>query len=55
MVNNKGNIMEIIMNLLVGLDNFVFYFGLFIVFFFVFKLVYVLVIFYDEWKLVKEE
>lgn len=40
---------------MVGFDNFVFYFGLLIVFLFIFKLVYVLVIFYDEWKLVKEE
>ena len=47
--------METIMNSLAGLDNFALYFGLSIVFLFVFKLVYALVTPHDEWKLVKEE
>ena len=47
--------METIMDSLAGLDNFVLYFGLSIVFLFVFKLIYALVTPHDEWKLVKEE
>lgn len=46
--------MEIVMDLLVGLVNFVMYFVILIVYLFIFKIVYVFVIFYDEWKLVKE-
>ena len=47
--------MNTIMDSLAGLDNFAVYFGLSIVFLFVFKLVYALVTPHDEWKLVKEE
>lgn len=47
--------MDTIMQSLVGLDNFALYFGLSIVFLFIFKLVYALVTPHDEWKLVKEE
>ena len=47
--------MDTIMDSLAGLDNFAVYFGLSIVFLFVFKLVYALVTPHDEWKLVKEE
>ncbi len=47
--------MDTIMQSLAGLDNFALYFGLSIVFLFIFKLVYALVTPHDEWKLVKEE
>ncbi|MCZ8529737.1 DUF350 domain-containing protein [Alteromonas sp. PRIM-21] len=47
--------MDTIMHSLAGLDNFALYFGLSIVFLFIFKLVYALVTPHDEWKLVKEE
>ncbi|WP_414828076.1 DUF350 domain-containing protein [Alteromonas sp. H39] len=47
--------METIMNSLAGLDNFAIYFGISIVFLFVFKIIYALVTPHDEWKLVKEE
>ena len=47
--------MATIMHSLAGLDNFALYFGLSIVFLFIFKLVYALVTPHDEWKLVKEE
>ena len=47
--------MDTIMQSLAGLDNFALYFGLSIVFLFVFKLAYALVTPHDEWKLVKEE
>lgn len=47
--------MEIFMNSLAGLDNFAVYFGISIVFLFVFKIIYALVTPHDEWKLVKEE
>ncbi|GFD77540.1 DUF350 domain-containing protein [Alteromonas sp. KUL156] len=55
MVNKKGTVMDTIMQSLAGLDNFALYFGLSIVFLFIFKLVYALVTPHDEWKLVKEE
>jgi len=45
--------MDTIMQSLAGLDNFALYFGLSIVFLFIFKLVYATP--HDEWKLVKEE
>merc|ERR1712098_601978 len=54
-VNKKGITMDTIMQSLAGLDNFALYFGLSIVFLFIFKLVYALVTPHDEWKLVKEE
>ena len=44
--------MDTIMQSLAGLDNFALYFGLSIVFLFIFKLVYALVTPHDEWKLV---
>ena len=47
--------METIMNSLAGLGSFALYFGLSIVFLFIFKLAYALVTPHDEWKLVKEE
>ena len=47
--------MDTIMQSLAGLDNFALYFGLSIVFLFIFKLVYALVTPHDECKLVKEE
>lgn len=47
--------METVMQSLAGLDNFALYFGLSIVFLFVFKVVYTLVTPHDEWKLVKED
>ena len=47
--------MDTIMQSLAGLDNFALYFGLSIVFLFIFKLVYALVTPHDEWKLVKED
>ncbi|MDY6974796.1 MAG: DUF350 domain-containing protein [Pseudomonadota bacterium] len=47
--------MDTITHSLAGLDNFALYFGLSIVFLFIFKLVYALVTPHDEWKLVKEE
>ena len=47
--------MDTIMQSLAGLDNFALYFGLSIVFLFIFKLAYALVTPHDEWKLVKEE
>lgn len=47
--------MDTIMQSLAGLDNFALYFGLSIVFLFIFKLVYALVTPHYEWKLVKEE
>ncbi|GMM68891.1 MAG: DUF350 domain-containing protein [Pseudomonadota bacterium] len=47
--------METIMHSLAGLGSFALYFGLSIVFLFIFKLAYALVTPHDEWKLVKEE
>jgi len=47
--------METIMDSLAGLGSFALYFGLSIVFLFIFKLIYALVTPHDEWKLVKEE
>ena len=47
--------MDTIMQSLAGLDNFALYFGLSIVFLFIFTLVYALGTPHDEWKLVKEE
>lgn len=47
--------MDTILHSLAGLGNFALYFGLSIVFLFVFKLVYALVTPHDEWKLVKED
>lgn len=47
--------MEHVMNSLAGLGNFALYFGLSVVFLFVFKVVYAMVTPHDEWKLVKEE
>lgn len=47
--------MDTIMNSLAGLDNFAIYFGISIVFLFVFKIIYAMVTPHDEWKLVKEE
>ncbi len=47
--------METILQSLAGLGSFAMYFGLSIVFLFVFKLVYALVTPHDEWKLVKED
>jgi len=47
--------MDTILHSLAGLGNFALYFGLSIVFLFIFKLVYALVTPHDEWKLVKEE
>ncbi len=46
---------DTIMHSLAGLDNFALYFGLSILFLFIFKLVYALVTPHDEWKLVKED
>jgi len=46
---------DTIMQSLAGLDNFALYFGLSILFLFIFKLVYALVTPHDEWKLVKED
>jgi len=43
------------MHSLAGLGSFALYFGLSIVFLFIFKLAYALVTPHDEWKLVKEE
>lgn len=47
--------METIFDSLAGLGSFAMYFGLSIVFLFVFKVVYSFVTPHDEWKLVKEE
>lgn len=47
--------METIFDSLAGLGSFALYFGLSIVFLFVFKVVYSFVTPHDEWKLVKEE
>ncbi|MCU7555657.1 DUF350 domain-containing protein [Alteromonas sp. ASW11-19] len=47
--------MDLIMTSLAGLDNFAIYFGISIVFLFIFKVVYAFVTPHDEWKLVKEE
>jgi len=47
--------METIMHSLSGLGSFALYFGLSIVFLFIFKLAYALVTPHDEWKLVKED
>ena len=47
--------MDTIMQSLAGLDNFALYFGLSIVFLFIFTLAYALVTPHDEWMLVKEE
>ncbi|MEC8373472.1 MAG: DUF350 domain-containing protein [Pseudomonadota bacterium] len=47
--------METIMHSLADLGSFALYFGLSIVFLFIFKLAYALVTPHDEWKLVKEE
>ena len=46
---------DTIMQSLAVLDNFALYFGLSILFLFIFKLVYALVTPHDEWKLVKED
>lgn len=47
--------MDVVMNSLAGLGNFALYFGISIVFLFIFKVVYAWVTPHDEWKLVKEE
>ncbi len=47
--------MDLIMTSLAGLDNFAIYFGISIVFLFIFKVVYAFVTPHDEWKLVKQE
>lgn len=47
--------MDTIMGSVSGLGNFALYFGLSIVFLFIFKLVYAFATPHDEWQLVKEE
>ncbi len=47
--------MEVLSTYLSGLSNFGLYFGVSLVFLFIFKLVYVKVTPHDEWKLVKED
>ncbi|MBU3021780.1 DUF350 domain-containing protein [Aestuariibacter sp. A3R04] len=47
--------MDIVLQSISGLDNFALYFGISVLFLFVFKIVYAFVTPHDEWKLVKEE
>ncbi|MBU2979181.1 DUF350 domain-containing protein [Alteromonas sp. C1M14] len=47
--------MDSIITSLSGLDNFAIYFGISILFLFVFKILYAFVTPHDEWKLVKED
>ncbi|RDV29251.1 DUF350 domain-containing protein [Alteromonas aestuariivivens] len=47
--------MDTVLNSLAGLQSFAVYFGISIVFLFIFKVVYAFVTPHDEWKLVKEE
>ncbi|MEG3765725.1 DUF350 domain-containing protein [Alteromonas sp. 14N.309.X.WAT.G.H12] len=47
--------MDSIITSLSGLDNFAVYFGISILFLFIFKILYAFVTPHDEWKLVKED
>ncbi len=47
--------MDVILDSISGLGNFAIYFGLSIIFLFVFKVVYAMVTPHDEWKLVKDD